>query len=264
MIIASLALMMASGCKKNDPATDPNTVTDCQGYTYPIVKIGNQTWMAENLRCTKYDTESERPGAVIPETPNENYTPYCIKAYDRGNWYYGDGLDKETSSFVTGKDLSEEQVSKLGCLYNWAAAVGFATKEEALAQAKEFDKPRQGICPNGWHLPTYTEWDELAKALGGVLDEVHYQYPEIGKKMKSESGWYKLNGTNVSGLNFLPAGHSDEDGKVTGVGLYTTFCTASTGYDNEMMWGFECMSDALGRFDSYAKLSDGNIRCVKN
>lgn len=264
MLLATVALMVASGCKKDNP--DPNSVTDCQGYTYPIVKIGNQTWMAENLRCTKYDTESDLPGAVLSETPNENCNPYCFKAYIRANWYEGDGLDKESNSFVTGKNLSDEQVSKLGCVYNWAAAVGFKSGAEALAQVKEFDKPRQGICPNGWHLPTIAEWDELAKTLGGVYEKVYMLYPEIGKKLKSTSGWYKdEKGSDTNGFNVLPAGGT-YDGYVAQVGLAAFFCTASPAdyKDDRYTLTLNNWSDDLHRYDCTPKLSDASIRCVKN
>jgi membrane protein implicated in regulation of membrane protease activity len=62
------------GCnKKNEPTNEDNasqaqiagTVTDICKNTYNSVKIGEQYWMAENMRCNKYDTESERPNATL-------------------------------------------------------------------------------------------------------------------------------------------------------------------------------------------------------
>jgi hypothetical protein len=52
------------------------TVTDCQGHSYPIVKIDDQYWMGENLQCTKYDTESERPGVMLSTSSISTYAPY--------------------------------------------------------------------------------------------------------------------------------------------------------------------------------------------
>jgi len=89
---------------------------------YKWVKIGNQTWMAENL---KFDTENSKcPGGM----------------------YYWEKLDCEL----------------YGRLYDWSAAM------EA--------------CPNGWHLPSNVEWQELIDFTGG--------YDVAGKKLivKNEGG----------------------------------------------------------------------------
>lgn len=55
------------------------TVTDCQGSTYPIVQIGEQYWMAENLRCTQYDTESNLSYQKIPQDKKwKKEQPHCM------------------------------------------------------------------------------------------------------------------------------------------------------------------------------------------
>jgi uncharacterized protein (TIGR02145 family) len=55
------------------------------------------------------------------------------------------------------------------------------------------------ICPIGFHVPTYKEWDDLIQYLGG--------YQTAGKEMKSIKGWTNNgNGTNNSTFNALPSG----------------------------------------------------------
>lgn len=184
------------GCVVTANAQNNMTVTDCQGHTYPVVKIGDQYWMAENLQCTKYDTQSERAGATLSTSKESTYAPYYTDASDRSNW---------KSTKYSG-NLSDEQVKKLGYLYNWAAAVGLATGEEAESQTSAFSGNRQGICPNGWHIPTKAEWDALdLAAIGGKKDESG-DFP-IVKTLKTASGWYMHgNGTDDYSFAVLPAG----------------------------------------------------------
>jgi len=105
-------------------------IIDVDGNTYPTVKIGTQTWMAENLKTTKY-RNGDLIGTTIPATLNisEENTPKYQWAY-LGN---------------------ESNVATYGRLYTWYAAVD-----------------RRNICPTGWHLPTDTEWTTLTTYLGGT------------------------------------------------------------------------------------------------
>jgi uncharacterized protein (TIGR02145 family) len=93
----------------------------------------------------------------------------------------------------------EENCDIYGGLYEWPEAMQYTTTEEA-----------QGICPEGWHIPTEPEWTALTDYLGGT--EV------AGGKMKStgtiEEGtglWHdpNLGATNVSGFTGLPGGYRE-------------------------------------------------------
>lgn len=94
------------------------------GTTYKTVKIGNQIWMAENL---KYKTEG------------------------------GNADDLEGSLCY---DNKAENCEVQGRLYNWNAAMDIPQEYES-ARWLKIDYPRQGICPGGWHLPTDDEWQKL-------------------------------------------------------------------------------------------------------
>lgn len=105
------------------------------GKSYKTVKIGKQTWMAENLDY---------------EMPNS----HC----------YGD--DPENSKIY-------------GRLYNWSMAMKAA--------------------PNGWHLPSKEEYEELIGSIG---------HAGFYAAIKSTSGWRDMtgNGMNSSGFSALPGG----------------------------------------------------------
>ncbi len=105
-----------------------NDLVDCRdGEVYKTIEIGNQTWMAENLRATKYTD-----GADII------YGPLI-----GGTWQnVSEGL------YAWYEDNSDLGLI-YGALYNW----------EAVASNK--------LCPCDWHVPTESEWLELFDYVGG-------------------------------------------------------------------------------------------------
>ncbi|MBQ6731842.1 MAG: Ig-like domain-containing protein [Paludibacteraceae bacterium] len=234
-----------------------STIKDCEGHSYPIVKIGNQIWMAENLRCTKYDTESERAGATLSTSKESTYAPYYTDASDRSNW-----KSTEYSS-----NLSDEQVKKLGYLYNWAAAVGLATESEAKGQTSAFSGNRQGICPNGWHIPKGAEW----VALKTYIEETDGKGgATAGKHLKTTSGWYSGGGDYKAGADTysfaaLPAGHA-YGSTVSLVGYYANFWAATpddsdSADDRILHYGYDYLDYTIPSCYKYYAQS---VRCVRN
>ncbi len=105
------------------------TVTDIDGNVYKTITIGSLTWMAENLRTTKY-----RNGDAIPEvTANSTWKSLKSDAY---------------CNYENTKDL--DQIATLGRLYNW-----FAVTDS------------RNLAPAGWHVATDAEWSSLTTFLGG-------------------------------------------------------------------------------------------------
>lgn len=102
-------------------------MSDCDGNTYKTVVIGTQTWMAENLKTTKYNDETAIP-LVTDNTEWKNLTTpgYC--------WYNNDAATYKAT---------------YGALYN-----RFVVNTGKLA-------------PTGWHVPTDAEWNVLIEYIGG-------------------------------------------------------------------------------------------------
>ena len=98
------------------------TVQDRDGNVYNTVQIGNQCWMKENLKTTKY-----RNGTAIayPGSDDTGWSNNTAGAYA---WYNNDISYKNT----------------YGALYNWYAV-----------------KNSNGLCPVGWHVPSDSEWTQL-------------------------------------------------------------------------------------------------------
>ena len=103
--------------------------TDGDNNNYPVLEIGAQVWMAENLKTTKYKDGSTVIPLKIDNTEWSNLiTPgYC--------WYNNNEATYKTT---------------YGALYNW------------------YTVSTGNLCPTGWHVPKDPEWTTLTDYLGGI------------------------------------------------------------------------------------------------
>lgn len=142
------------------------SVMDIDGNTYLTVLIGNQRWMAENLRTTNYSN-----GEPIPNVTD---------IFDWGGLNSGAWCNYNN-------DASNDVV--YGKLYNWYTTVD-----------------SRGLCPTGWHVPTDGEWTILTDELGGLMaggkmkSLTLWNAPNTGAT--NESGFSGLPGGMHTNLNF--------------------------------------------------------------
>jgi uncharacterized protein (TIGR02145 family) len=185
---------------------------------------------------------------------NLNYQPTS------GNsWCYGNSADSCT---------------KYGRLYDWATAMDIGTSYNSSTWGGS-DVNRQGVCPDGWHLPSRTEWVELAKFAGGT-----YTYGTggtAGTKLKSSIDWIAYSGipfgTDDYGFSALPGGFRSVgsgggEGSFSSNGKtgewwtateYTEYSSIDIAYRREMDYDNEYVDNTLT--DKKAGLS---VRCVKD
>jgi uncharacterized protein (TIGR02145 family) len=117
--------------------------------------------------------------------------------------------------------------------------------------------PVRGICPEGWHLPTQTEWNTLFTAVGGSST--------AGKMLKSTSGWYSSgNGTNAYSFSALPAGRRHDDGsyyREGDVAFFWSSTEAGSYYAYYMYLGY---GNDIARLNYNGKYYGFSVRCVKD
>ncbi len=215
------------------------------GKKYKTVKIGKQTWMAENLNATFYSDGTAIP--LVTDSAiwffNNDSINYSFKAY----CYYNNDKNDESSIY--------------GALYNWNAA------SNGIEDGRNI-KFLQGICPTGWHLPSDEEWKQLELYLGMDSSFVNGKGTRnslVGQKLKSKNGWIKNgNGTNSSGFNALSSGYRSGDGEYTGFGKVASFWT-STSERKGAIWvrTLDRWNKKINR-SIWGCIHACSVRCIKN
>jgi len=144
------------------------TITDNEGNSYKIKQIGNQIWMVDNLKTTKYQNNNTITNII----PNDDWAIATSSAYC---WYENNISNK----------------TEYGALYNWYAV-----------------NDSRNICPNGYHVPTDDEFSTLVTYLegntiaGGKLKEAgftHWNEPNTGAT--NSSGFTALPGGVRAGMD---------------------------------------------------------------
>lgn len=200
---ASFDFIYFNGC-------EVDSITDADGNVYAVITIGNQCWMASNLKVS----------AGIPEvTDSATWVTTTSPAW----CYYDNNPDN----------------ANYGKLYNWYAVQSGS------------------LCPEGWHISTYADWDELENFLGD----------EPAGQLKTIEGWVTPNvgATNSSGFSAIPGGYrSYLSSHFTGLFEYTGFWTSTeatfyTAHFRAMSFDSPWLTNL-----STDKHQGYSCRCVKN
>ena len=256
MILSLIVIMMS--CEK-DPYINEGTyfydgnvlyqlaepVADIDGNVYKTVKLGNQVWMAENLRTTRY-----ADGAPIPLV-TATTSSAAVRYYPNNN---------------------SANVTDFGYLYSWYAVMKGSSSSDANPSGV------QGICPDGWHVPSDAEWTELTNYVESqsqyLCGKCHKKH--IAKALASGegSGWASSydncavgndpSANNATGFSARPAGfgHGSYYGDFGRSALF--WSTGLNWYSSEAYLRFLSYSSTLvysGINDKYVGYS---VRCVRN
>ncbi|MDR0619041.1 MAG: fibrobacter succinogenes major paralogous domain-containing protein [Bacteroidales bacterium] len=191
-------------------------VKDIDGNVYKTMKYGDQTWMIENLRVTRYND-----GTPIDYAQSD--TAWSNRITQSGN-------DYTAPAMYCFRDTSIENIIKYGALYNWFTVNPANNKQ---------------VCPSGWHVPSETEYNTLNSTLlaaGYGYDNRISGANKHAKAMAMGDEWEysTVEGSpgntdypekkNASKFSAIPVGYRNVGGSFTGINRTVAWWSTTTSY----------------------------------
>jgi len=243
-------LMMTSGIFGQE------IVTDIDGNQYNTVQIGDQVWLKENLKVTRFSNGDPILACLTPlewwQTAHFDNQEYGTPSQ---GYYNGD----------------TSLLNRYGRLYNWFVA-----------------SDNRNVCPTGWRVPSFMEYHQLFSFVdSNTLSLLDYNEMYIndgimnnqsGRKFLSNQYWDQgLGGTNETGWSSLPGGIfsyrggdlQNFDTEYWGEGFQAAFWTTDTvPWDMDGVFGRR--SKIVHMYGDYLRVFPSgrgvgySIRCLKD
>ena len=241
-----------------------NGVTDIDGNEYITVIIGEQEWMAENLRVTHYNNGEPIPINLHNDNDEDKFQIGSYTIYPH--------------ELVSGINSNEEMFMSYGLLYNWYAVAV------------------ESMCPSGWRVPCHLDWTTLEQFVcylmgyTGCYETFPYDFETKGFRGQTESNalkscrqvnsplggycdtdvhprwgsdWSNF-GLNLIGYSALPAGYRMSGGYAANIGFRSYFWTSSM-YSDSYAW-HRHLSRTGGSINRYNARTTNHysVRCVRD
>jgi uncharacterized protein (TIGR02145 family) len=233
----NIASFTTANVERVSYSNDADVVIDIDDNVYQTVVIGTQTWMADNLRVSRY-----RNGTTIPNlADNTQWTNNTSGAFS----YYN---NNENNNYPYGK------------LYNWYA-VNNANQ----------------LCPAGWHVPTDAEWTTMATYLDeegyvnaeGEKIDVGGETPwgaVVGAKIMAKTTEANSVATNSSGFSGYLGGLRSSDGTPSNLNFNAYWWSSTQSGDADAIIRYVFLfGPSITHYKSISNKKSGNsVRCVKD
>jgi|GEM_PF-978963 len=201
--------------------------------------------MNSDLTLTAYYKESSSSTAEPLTDPRDSKTYRTVQMPDGKTWM---AQNLNFTAHILGDSWcygrSPDSCAKYGRLYDWSTAMQLESTCNSTTCASQVQSPHhQGICPDGWHLPTRQEWIDLVTATGG------------GARLKAGEPYW--DGTDEFGFSALPGG-CRRDGSFKFVGSLGGWWSATDGGNamNAYYWAMNTIS--VNKMDGYS------VRCLRD
>lgn len=226
----------------DDNGDEPTTVTDVEGNVYATVILGEQEWMAENLRTTRYNN-----GAQI-EYPGDNF---------------GDWLNNTTGAFAWYNNDELTYKNTYGALYNFPAV------------------NNGNLCPIGWRVPSVEDWNDLITYMtesfediintsaGNALKSCRQVNSPLGGSCNTSEHprWNEHEthyGSDLAGFGALPGGNRLLTNEYDKVGMTGYFWTSTEAVSDRAYQRY-IHYDNSGAYSSHTwKVNGNSVRCMRD
>ena len=227
---------------RNWPA-NCGTVEDYDGNTYHTVIIGNQCWMRENLRCSHY-----ADGGLIPRKTSGSTSTSPFYFY----YYYTDAL-----------------LVDYGYLYNWSAVMNGASSSNNNPSGV------QGICPNGWHIPSKSEFEEMTNFVNSFARyRCNNGNGSIARSLASQRNWNSysnsccvgsdLSANNTTFFSAMPAGYYYSGTNISDLQNRSYFWTSTSESGSNAWTMYLDRQYGNVQWSNQSSYYGYSVRCVKN
>jgi len=234
IMMAAAAISLVSCKKENANNVDKSDTVTWGGVTYKTVKLKDgRTWMAEPLRYVP-------KGKTASENPNDG----------SGFWY---PYSSDGTNCTPLKDKAS--IKALGYLYDYETAFGAKISEDNF---KSFEG-KQGICPDGWHIPTRAELIALCGSSVKGADDAAAIKDEKAAYYDKDYNGAKIAYLNADNFNWSFSGTVSKNSKLK-KGSYQKVITSKTNCSVDDFLGKNALTYLMGSTgDSVVKYAIGDV-----
>lgn len=218
-----------------NPDIDYGTMTDPRdGQTYATVKIGNKVWMAQNLNFKGYKNKADEDSTLVANLSGGHI---C-------------NSKKEAHCDVCGR------------LYDWAAVMNLNESMDSVTAKAMIVDPHQGICPDGWHIPSMDEFEHI------ITEYYNSGTDKTADMLRSRQGWGKsVPDKDPVGFSALPCGiyfNSSNMGWAFDNWGSRAYFAATPRYHLHTEITMSASFTGIGSYDNSSRHRHNSVRCVKN
>ncbi|WP_299224720.1 FISUMP domain-containing protein [uncultured Psychroserpens sp.] len=232
ILLAVFSAQCSDDYNDSDTEAPQLTVTDADGNIYNTITIGNQTWMLENLKTTKYND-----GTPI--------TAYTFATH--GNNWLNFNTPEALYQWANTSDLNNVFDEELPFDYYGAMYNHLAIESGKLA-------------PDGWRIPTVQDFVELQNYIANNGNSGNE-----ATALKSKLGWLSSSGNGTDLYNFkgLPNGYVNTLGGPTASELISTWATIDFNSVDQTRKMVSLFDEATILYIDNSIKIGAAIRCIK-